>query len=360
MKFRRSVLFLFLVLVLNPACSSFDRRWISLSGTHVEQRWEEFVSHLRDYIVAQHFEMDTGKATQAASHLRRYGIEGLSTSELNNQLIPKKLYLSNIGAASETKNCANYIIYEIFEDTVFHAQVAGRYAGSFRLLILGQRLFSRAVVRLKRASSGGWENVKTEEPCDLPDEFGTVHYPPRASQEKPYIVLPGVLDWRHRYYNFESAIAHLEHTALHELGHGALKYSDELMPTLFALSARMEQDVNESRDIINYLSEKQGLNTYRLRTIMWNIFGLSMLDPSKTSTRHRVAAITIRKGLEELAQQIHELDPHYSKDVSSASDQQIHAMAYLLYKRELEKRDYHGEPCALGDPRLRYCGKLRK
>lgn len=125
----------------------------------------------------------------------------------------------------------------------------------------------------------------------------------------------------------------LNFTSLHEAGHAELGvFNDEEIPDLFALSVGVERDIDTLAEVAAYVRERPA--TWEMQEVIEELHrygALARFGPS----RNAEARQTILDRLDAIAAQVHEHDRALGDSLRSASDGQIHAMAYLLLKRQL-------------------------
>ncbi|MBS3096767.1 hypothetical protein J4480_04985 [Candidatus Woesearchaeota archaeon] len=280
--------------------ASLDDR-ISLEGTSVDPKHEEFVNHLKDVAVAKY--KPTGKGQKALTELRKYvNIEErhiMNIREINEFLMPMGMFLVEF-----FKNgVINMDINEIQTKDKFEAYAGGEHIGTYDRVILGKTLFS----------------TKTLPPPGVGGRYGI------GSPKKYVIFLP--------YYLVPLNLA--DYASMHEVGH--IKYNiDEEGADLFALSAGMSRKIKIENlsDIDNYLKNQTSL-TYKLQdAIKRIIFYTGKMDKNDPTL---VGRVNIQNGLTDLSRKINSIDSQYPSDPRKASDQQIQAMSKLLFDRFLMK-----------------------
>ena len=307
----------------SPASASLDDR-ISLAGTSADPKHEEFVNYLKDYIASKYVTKDFMKERESLTELRKYGViqKGIrditmNIREINEFLIPMGMFLVEFSARIGNTLKENIDIHEIHKKDKFEAYVGGEHISTYDRVLLGKILFSTKTIPGYTGVAGEYKLGNPKKPVIF----------------IPYLTLKG-LTLKGIYGSDPQALTKIvNHYSMHEVGHAKYRFEEE-GAKLFALSAGMDRKVKISdlSDIVDYLN-KQTL-TYDKGPIIKDVFGIRGFGNDDPNI---VADIIIQNGLIDLSKQINSIDSNYPSDPRKASDQQIHAMAKLLFDRFLMK-----------------------
>ena len=303
----------------SPASASLDDR-ISLAGTSADPKHEEFVNYLKDYIASKYVTKDFMKEREALTELRKYGIaqrHAMNIREINEFLIPMGMFLVEFSARIGNTLKENIDIHEIHKKDKFEAYVGGEHISTYDRVLLGKILFSTKTIPGYTGVAGEYKLGNPKKPVIF----------------IPYLTLKG-LTLKGIYGSDPQALTKIvDHYSMHEVGHAKYRFEEE-GAELFALSAGMDRKVriNDASDIVDYLN-KQTL-TYNNGPIIIDVFGFRGFGKDDPN---RVAGIIIQKGLIGLSKEINSIDSKYTSDPRDASDQQLQAMAKILFDRFLMK-----------------------
>ena len=279
--------------------ASLDDR-ISLEGTSIDPKHEEFVNHVKDYVVANYITRDFTKGTKALTELRKYGIierHTMDIREMNEFLMPKGVALTMFFDAKGAKVIS---IYEIFKQDKYNAHAFGEYVGTYERVLLGKKLFS---------THGGY---------GASTSF-------KADKTKNAVIFIPYLELQKIYYNSKALDERIEIATLHEVHHNTHSLS-EVGAELFALGAGVGKKFNSAEDIVKDLSTQELTYSNGMRLFLNEIF--------KSSWQPQISA---RKLLTDLAREINQIDSKYSLNRQEWSNEQVGDMSKLLYDGLLQQ-----------------------